>query len=88
MFKKSVFNHNKCIYILILILTCYIQGGYTPLLLACLNGLSDVAQLLINKGASIDVTNEVSYMHICMNIYMSSCEYIKISVFNDNIFIF
>ena len=37
------------------------QTGRTPLLLACENGLSDVAQLLINKGASFDVTNRVSY---------------------------
>ena len=59
-----------CIYILILILTCYIQEGNTPLLLACGNGLSDVAQLLINKGASMDVKNNVSYMYICSNIYM------------------
>ena len=66
-----VFNHNIFIFLL-LILTCYIQEGYTPLLLACLNGLSDVAQLLINKGASMDVKNEVSYMYmyICLNIYM------------------
>ena len=66
----SVFNHNKCIYILILILTCYIQERDTPLLFACGNGLSDVAQLLINKGASMDVKNKVSYMYICLNIYM------------------
>ena len=37
------------------------QEGYTPLLLACENGLNEVAQLLINKGASVDVTNKVSY---------------------------
>ena len=36
------------------------QEGNTPLLLACLIGHSDVAQLLINKGASVDVTDEVS----------------------------
>ena len=59
---------NKCVqsqhimHLLILILTCYIQEGYTPLLLACLNGLSEVAQLLINKGASMDVTDKVSYL--------------------------
>ena len=38
----------------------YIQSGQTPLLSACVGGLSDVAQLLINKGASIDVTDKVS----------------------------
>ena len=38
-----------------------IQDGHTPLLLACERGLRDVAQLLINKGASFDVTNGVSY---------------------------
>ena len=57
-------------HLLILILTCYMQEGKTPLLLACLNGLSDVAQLLINKGASVDVTDEVSYMYLCLNIYI------------------
>ena len=55
-----------------LILTCYIQVRDTPLLFACGNGLSDIAQLLINKGASIDVTDKVSYMYmyLCLNIYM------------------
>ena len=57
-------------HLLILIFTCYIQEGYTPLLFACLNGLSDVAQLLINKGASVDVTDEVSFMYLCLNIYI------------------
>ena len=38
----------------------YIQRGRTPLLSAIDRGLSDVAQLLINKGASIDVTDDVS----------------------------
>ena len=57
-------------HFLILILTCYIQKGFTLLLLACLNGHSDVAQSLINKGSSIDITNEVSYKYICMNIHV------------------
>ena len=39
----------------------YTQTGRTPLSWACKNGLSDVAQLLINKGANMDVTDEVSY---------------------------
>ena len=38
----------------------YIQEGWTPLLSAIDIGLSDVAQLLINKGASMDVTDYVS----------------------------
>ena len=46
----------KLIHMLIL----FIQRGQTPLLSACAGGLNDVAQLLINKGASIDVTDEVS----------------------------
>ena len=39
----------------------YTQTGRTPLSWACENGLSDVAQLLINKGANFDVTDKVSY---------------------------
>ena len=39
----------------------YTQTGRTPLSWACARGLSDVAQLLINKGASFDVTDRVSY---------------------------
>ena len=39
----------------------YTQTGRTPLSWACYRGLSDVAQLLINKGANMDVTDEVSY---------------------------
>ena len=50
-----------------LILTCYMQKGNTPLLLACLNGHSDVAQLLINKGADVDMPDKVSYMYLCLN---------------------
>ena len=66
---KNKFFRSPHMYLLILILTCYIQEeGNTPLLFACENGLSDVAQLLINKGASVDVTDEVSYMYLCLNI--------------------
>ena len=39
----------------------YTQDGRTPLFWACFCPLSDVAQLLINKGASFDVTDRVSY---------------------------
>ena len=41
--------------------TIYTQNGRTPLFWACVRGLSDVAQLLINKSASFDVTDRVSY---------------------------
>ena len=48
----------------------YTQTGHTPLSLACFCCLSDVAQLLINKGANIDVTDEVSYhKKNILNIY-------------------
>ena len=39
----------------------YTQDGRTPLSRACGSVQSDVAQLLINKGASFDVTDRVSY---------------------------
>ena len=39
----------------------YTQFGRTSLSWACMSSLSDVAQLLINKGASFDVTDRVSY---------------------------
>ena len=42
----------------------YTQTGHTPLSLACARGLSDVAQLLINKGASFDVTVCSYYFYI------------------------
>ena len=46
----NIFSHFLCT-----------QDGRTPLFWACVCGLSDVAQLLINKGASFDVTDKVSY---------------------------
>ena len=42
----------------------YTQDRRTPLSWACERGLSDVAELLINKGASFDVTDRVSYFYI------------------------
>ena len=55
-------QHNYVLLLLILFHICYIQEGNTPLLFACENDLSYVAQLLINKEASMDVTNKVSYL--------------------------
>ena len=44
------------------------QKGNTPLLLACLNGHSDVAQLLIIRGADVDVPDKVSYIPCACDI--------------------
>ena len=49
----------------------YTQNGRTPLLLAC-EGHSDIAQLLINKGASFDVTDRVSYYFYINNLNSAS----------------
>ena len=46
----------------------YTQTGHTPLFRACESGLSDVAQLLINKGASFNVTDRVSYYFYINNL--------------------
>ena len=50
----------------------YTQGGHTPLSWACARGHSDVAQLLINKGASFDVTDRVSYYFYINNLNSAS----------------
>ena len=50
----------------------YTQDGHTPLFWACQSGLSDVAQLLINKGASFDVTDIVSYYFYINNLNSAS----------------
>ena len=55
------FTVRACVNVNIFSYFLYTQLGHTPLLLACVRGLSDVAQLLINKGASFDVTDGVSY---------------------------
>lgn len=48
--------------LLIINIICLIilQYGRTPLCWAAANGLTDVAQLLISKGASINVIDKVS----------------------------
>ena len=45
----------------------YTQAGRTPLSWACERGLSDVAQLLINKGASFDVTDIIVSYYFYIN---------------------
>ena len=51
----------RCVNVNVFSYFLYTQDGRTPLFWACERGLSDVAQLLINKGASFDVTDGVSY---------------------------
>ena len=67
----------------------YTQDGRTPLSWACVRGLSDVAQLLINKGASFDVTDKVSYYFYINNLKSASHFMIYLTVrrcVNVNIF--
>ena len=54
-------QHMQMLMIYLLTACIHTQTGRTPLSRVCENGLSDVAQLLINKGANINVTDEVSY---------------------------
>ena len=51
----------RCANVKIFSYFLYTQDGRTSLLLACARGHSDVAQLLINKGANFDVIDRVSY---------------------------
>ena len=55
-----------------LFLLLYTQTGRTPLSWACVHGLSDVVQLLINKGASFNVTDRVSYYFYLNNLNSAS----------------
>ena len=69
----------------------YLQNGRTPLSWACVHGLSDVAQLLINKGASLDVTDGVSYYFYINNLNSAShfMIYFTVRAFvNINIFFY
>ena len=57
----------------------YTQDGLTPLSWACVHGLSDVAQLLINKGSGFYVTDGVSYSYplpthsVCKDTLVGAC---------------
>ena len=78
-----------CVNINIFSYFLYTQFGCTPLSLACENGLSDVAELLINKGASFDVTDGVSYYFYINNLNSASHLVIYLAVrtcVNVNIF--
>ena len=61
-----------CVNVKIFSYFLYKQDGRTPLSLACAHGLSDVAQLLINKGASFDATDGVSYYFYMNNLNSAS----------------
>ena len=38
------------------------QGGFTPLYVASHNGHSQVAELLLSKGADVNLSNQVQYV--------------------------
>ena len=63
----NVSRHNKrtliCILDSLWMYIFYNQLGHCPLSLACARGHSDVAELLINKGASVDILDKVSFIH-------------------------
>ena len=79
----------RCVNVNIFSYFLYTQLGRTPLSLACERGHSDVAQLLINKGASFDMTDEVSYYFYINNLNSASHFMIYLTVrrcVNVNIF--
>ena len=79
----------RCVNVNIFSYFLYSQFGRTPLSWACESGLSDVAQLLINKGASFDVTDRVSYYFYLNNLNSASHFMIYLTVrrcVNVNIF--
>ena len=41
------------------------QGGVTPLLAASLKGHSQVAELLLSKGADVNLPEQVQYVSTC-----------------------
>ena len=79
----------RCVNVNIFSYFLYTQGARTPLSWACACGLSDVAQLLINKGASFNVTDSVSCYFYINNLNSASHSVIYLTVrrcVNVNIF--
>ena len=42
------------------VLLCYVQKGCTPVILAAIGGNKDVVMILIQRGANLELFNEVS----------------------------
>ena len=48
------------------------QNGATPLYIASLNGHSQVAELLLSKGANVNLPEQVQYVSKCNQWYRYS----------------
>ena len=48
------------------------QGGITPLLIASMNGDSQVAELLLSKGADVNLPEQVQCVSMCNTCYRKS----------------
>ena len=48
------------------------QNGATPLLFASLNGHSPVAEVLLSKGADVNLPDQVQYVSTCNTCYRKS----------------
>ena len=48
------------------------QGGTTPLIIASHNGHSQVAEVLLSKGADVNLPNQVQYVSTCNTCYRKS----------------
>ena len=55
-----------CLQVVYLTSFVHAQAGQTPILVALKNGHVEIAQLLMEKGANIEGTNEV---HFVANVY-------------------
>ena len=48
------------------------QGGVTPLLIACEKGHTQVAELLLSKGADVNLPEQVQCVSTCNTCYRKS----------------
>ena len=54
----------------------YLQTGATALIIASENGHVEVVQLLIGRGANIDISNNVRYITVGLCLYL--CAFINV----------